>query len=128
MWTWLINPKNLLIVILIAGCIVLGGFGLWYRAASAISASKAEKATAEAAELKAKVGEYERDLALIRAHSERLQQISIEAAAVQNIISKLQKRELTDEESAVAAAIGNRLWVLTEGGKILPEPGKASTD
>ncbi len=128
MWTWLLNPKNLLIAILIVGCVVLAIFGLWYRAASAVSASKAEKATAEAAELKAKVGEYERDLALIKAHSERLQQISVEAAAVRNIISKLQKRELTDEEAAVAAAIGNRLGVLTEGGKILPEPGKASTD
>ncbi len=128
MWTWLLNPKNLLIAILIVGCVVLAIFGLWYRAASAVSASKAEKATAEAAELKAKIGEYERDLALIKAHSERLQQISIEGAAVRNIISKLQKRELTDEESAVAAAIGNRLGVLTEGGKILPESGKANTD
>jgi len=129
MWTWLLNPKNLLIAILIAGCVVLAVFGLYYRAASAVSASKAEKARIEQKELRAMVEEYQKDMFLIKAHSERLQQISAGAAAVRDAIGKIQRRELTDEEMAVAAAIGARLGVReTGGGEILPVPGKARAD
>lgn len=130
MWTWLLNPKNLLIAILIVGCVVLALFGLWWRAASAVSASKAEKAKVEAAELKSQVEEYQKDMFLIKAHAERLQQISSEAAVVRDAIGKIQRRELTDEEAAVAAAISARfIGVLkARGGEILSKSDKAGAD
>lgn len=129
MWLWLLQPKNLLIVILIAGCIVLALFGLWWRAASAVSANKAEKAKIEAVELRAMVEEYQKDMILIKAHAERLQKISSDSAIARDAIGKLQRRELTNEEAAVAIAIGNRLRVREAGGsKILPKPDKAGNN
>lgn len=129
MWTWLINPKNLLIAILIAGCIVLALFGLWWRAASAVSASKAEKAKIEAAELKSQVEEYQRDMVLIKAHADRLQKISSSGAVARDAIGKLQRRELTNEESVIAADISKRFRMLkTSGGKVLSKPGEARSD
>jgi hypothetical protein len=76
------------------------------------------------------VEEYQKDMFLIKAHAERLQQISSEAAVVRDAIGKIQRRELTDEEAAVAAAISARfIGVLkARGGEILPKPDKAGAD
>jgi len=129
MWLWLLQPKNLLIAILIAGCVVLAGLGLWYRAASAVSASRLEKAQVEQKELRAMVEEYQKDMVLIKAHAERLQKISSDGASARDAIMKLQRRELTDEEATVAASIGKRFRVFETGsGKVLPLSGKAGTD
>ncbi len=129
MWLWLLQPKNLLIAILIAGCVVLAGLGLWYRAASAVSASRLEKAQVEQKELRAMVEEYQKDMVLIKAHAERLQKISSDGASARDAIMKLQRRELTDEEAVIAAGIGKRFRVFETGsGKVLPKPGKAGTD
>ena len=129
MWLWLLQPKNLLIAILIAGCIVLAGLGLWYRAASAVSASRLEKAQVEQKELRAIVEEYQKDMVLIKAHSARLQKISSDGSAARDAIVKLQRRELTNEEAVVAADIGKRFGVLkTSSGKVLPKPGEARVD
>jgi len=129
MWLWLLQPKNLLIAILIAGCVVLAVFGLWWRAASAVSAARLEKAQIAQKELRAMVEEYQKDMVLIKAHSERLQKISSESAAARDAIGKLQRRELTNEEAVIAAGIGKRLRVRkASSGEILPKPGKASID
>lgn len=66
---------------------------------------KVAKVTAANVELKAQVEEYERDMALIKAHTERMAKATKDSAVLRREIDALKERSLTDEEKLVAAHI-----------------------
>lgn len=131
MWTWLLNPKNLLLAALTALCVSLLILSLWYRGSYAHSVSEAKIAKAEVAEQKSQLEEYARDMTLMKAHQARMQEIETAGSSLGAGVAGLKVRELTDEEKTVARDIS--VWinsgVLPKAGsnEILPAAGKTDT-
>lgn len=94
---------------------------LWYRGSYQSFKSKVEIAEAEKKELKSQVEEYQRDVALIKAHQVRMQEIEQSGSSIQGAVDSLKdKRELTNEEIIVAKSITDRI----NSGGVLPKvPG-----
>lgn len=131
MWTWLMNPKNLLLAICGVLCVTFLIVLLWYRGSYQASVSEAKIAKAESAEKTLQLEEYARDMVLVKAHNARMQEIERSASSDQEAVDSLTKRELTNEEIVVAQSITdriNRVLPKAGGSEILPAPDKASTD
>jgi len=131
MWAWLLNPKNLLLVVVSALCVGLLTVSLWYRGSYAHSVSEAKIAKAQAQELTAQVQEYKRDMALMQLHQARMQEIEASSGSLQTAVDGLPKRDLTNDEKRVAADITgfiiNGVLPKTGSSQVLPAPGKADT-
>lgn len=132
MWTWLLNPKNLILVTVSALCVGLLIVSLWYRGSYARSVSEAKIAKADLAEKNLQLEEYARDMVLMKLHQARMQEIEASSGSLQTAVDGLPKRDLTNDEKIVAADItgfiNNGLLPKAGSGQVLPAPDKADTD
>lgn len=127
-WTWLLNPKNLILATVTALCVGLLILLLWYRGSYERSVSKAKIAESQVKELSAQVDEYNRDMALMKQHQANMQRIEQDGSSLQTAVDGLKVRILTDDERKVSADITGFIngGVLPHGGsgEVLPAPSK----
>ena len=136
MWTWLLNPKNLLLAALGVCCAGLLIAFLWYRGSYESASAKVKVAEMQIAEARAQIEEANRDMALIKVSQAKQQVNNQKGAILEAEIRKLKARALTDEESIVADRITNSFnGVLRDGikpqvlqgnpagGEVLPASG-----
>lgn len=94
MWTWFLNPKNLLLAICGVLCVGFLIVLLYYRGSYQAYVSKVKIAKAEVAEQKLQLEEYQRDIVLVKAHQARMQEIEQSGSSVQGAVDSLTKRGL----------------------------------
>jgi len=135
MWTWILNPKNTLTVILVAAALAFAGAFYWYRGSYESATEKVKQQESMIAGQAGQIKEYKKNIELAKEHQERVEGIERQGATIRETIREIKvTRGLTDEEINIAADITNRINGVrhkdvsgTEaGGKVLPGSGKSA--
>jgi len=137
MWTWLLQPKNMILVALAACLITLSGFYLWQRTTVAELTGENDRLNTAVNEQRAIIKALEANLEAARQAQARMQKIEKMTATIQESINKLKPKDLTDEERTVARDItgyfNTRLLPVSlqdrngsAGAKVLPTTDKTN--
>jgi len=135
MWTWILNPKNTLIVILVVCVLAFAGISCWNRGLYLSADQKVKQQEIAIAGQVAQIEEYKKNIQLAKEHQERVVVIERQGATIRETIREIKTvRDLSDEEKVIAADITNRINGVrhkdvsgTEaGGKVLPGSGKSA--
>ncbi|HBJ73983.1 MAG TPA: hypothetical protein DDY86_00210 [Syntrophaceae bacterium] len=105
MWTWILNIKNLALVILAVCVLLLGTLYIWQRNSVVSLTAKVDALTVENNQQQGTITEMKDNLEAMKRSQVNMQKIAKATATIQESINRLQVKELTDEEKRVASDI-----------------------
>ena len=128
MWTWLLNPKNMILVALAALLIVVGGLFLWQRTAKVELEAERDKLKLEAVAKTEIIDQLQINIAQIKLNQDRQQAIERATGKLREDVARIDgKLGLGGFENEVAQKISD--YFNTSGfGGVLAERSDSSFD